>query len=154
MGYFCHKSKKMDRKLIAQRLTKMRICRNLSLTYIAEMLEITRATVYKLESGNIDTLLKYLPRLAEEYGCSEEYLLLGYEPEQSYVSVSEAKEDYAMKLDSYRENEERLSQEIKRLNKEIKTRDMLIEALRENHTNDLEKIGRLTSIIAQKKGND
>ena len=58
----------MDRMQIAHRLVRLRTGKDLSVTEVANLLEITRATVYRLERGNLDSLMKYLPGLARAYG--------------------------------------------------------------------------------------
>jgi len=143
----------MDRKLIAERLLKLRTERKMSVTHVAEKLGVTRATVYRLENGNIDSLMKYLSGLAEEYGCSEEFIFLGYEPDARYISVGEGQESYMSKLDSYKENEEKMSEEIKRLTGENDTKAGYIESLKENLANEKEKSERLRKeIVALKEG--
>ncbi|MDD6365135.1 MAG: helix-turn-helix domain-containing protein [Bacteroidales bacterium] len=134
----------MDRMQIAHRLVRLRTGKDLSVTEVANLLEITRATVYRLERGNLDSLMKYLPGLARAYGCSEEFILLGYEPSDAGLSVSDVQSDYLSKLDSYRENEERMSREIRDLKEMNSVKAELITALQENLMHEREKLGMLS----------
>lgn len=69
----------VTRKIVGERLGKMRCDNNLTQEGLAEIMDVSRLTVYKWESGKNWPTPPHLAKLAELYECSMDYLVLGIE---------------------------------------------------------------------------
>lgn len=69
----------VTRKIVGERLGKLRCDNNLTQEGLAEIMDVSRLTVYKWESGKNWPTPPHLAKLAELYECSMDYLVLGIE---------------------------------------------------------------------------
>ncbi|WP_105124971.1 helix-turn-helix domain-containing protein [Streptococcus suis] len=70
---------------LAQQIKKLRTGQNLSQDDLAEKLYISRQAVSKWENGEATPDIDKLVQLAEIFGVSLDYLVLGKEPEKEIV---------------------------------------------------------------------
>lgn len=70
---------------LTQQIKKLRIGQNLSQDDLAEKLYISRQAVSKWENGEATPDIDKLVQLAEIFGVSLDYLVLGKEPEKEIV---------------------------------------------------------------------
>ena len=69
----------VTRKIVGERLAKLRCDNNLTQEGLAESMDVSRLTIYKWESGKNWPTPLHLIKLAELYECSMDYLVLGIE---------------------------------------------------------------------------
>ena len=69
----------VTRKIVGERLGKLRCDNNLTQEGLAQIMDVSRLTVYKWESGKNWPTPPHLAKLAELYECSMDYLVLGIE---------------------------------------------------------------------------
>lgn len=67
----------VTRKIVGERLGKLRCDNNLTQEGLAGIMDVSRLTIYKWENGKNWPTLPHLAKLAELYGCSIDYLVLG-----------------------------------------------------------------------------
>ncbi|WP_228480101.1 helix-turn-helix domain-containing protein, partial [Streptococcus suis] len=72
-------------KQLAQQIKNLRTTKNLSQDELAEKLYISRQAVSKWENGEATPDIDKLVQLAEIFGVSLDYLVLGKEPEKEIV---------------------------------------------------------------------
>ncbi|HFI0350854.1 TPA: helix-turn-helix domain-containing protein [Streptococcus suis] len=72
-------------KQLAQQIRVLRTSKNLSQDELAEKLYISRQAVSKWENGEATPDIDKLVQLAEIFGVSLDYLVLGKEPEKEIV---------------------------------------------------------------------
>ncbi len=75
----------MIMKQLAQQIKNLRTTKNLSQDDLAEKLYISRQAVSKWENGEATPDIDKLVQLAEIFGVSLDYLVLGKEPEKEIV---------------------------------------------------------------------
>lgn len=75
----------MIMKQLAQQIRVLRTSKNLSQDELAEKLYISRQAVSKWENGEATPDIDKLVQLAEIFGVSLDYLVLGKEPEKEIV---------------------------------------------------------------------
>lgn len=75
----------MIMKQLAQQIKNLRTTKNLSQDELAEKLYISRQAVSKWENGEATPDIDKLVQLAEIFGVSLDYLVLGKEPEKEIV---------------------------------------------------------------------
>ncbi|HFI0644778.1 TPA: helix-turn-helix domain-containing protein [Streptococcus suis] len=80
-------------KQLAQQIKKLRIGQNLSQDDLAEKLYISRQAVSKWENGEATPDIDKLVQLAEFFGVSLDYLVLGKEPEKEIVVEQRGKKN-------------------------------------------------------------
>ena len=64
-----------DKKLLGQRLLKLREAKKISQTAVADLLGVTRTQVSDIENGKSGTSLERFCQLCEHYKVSADYLL-------------------------------------------------------------------------------
>lgn len=69
----------VTRKMVGERLGKLRCDNNLTQEGLAEIMDVSRSTICKWESGKNWPTPPHLIKLAELYECSMDYLVLGIE---------------------------------------------------------------------------
>ncbi len=69
----------VTRKIVGERIGRLRCSINLSQEKLAEIVDVSRLTVWKWEKGKYWPTLLHLVKLAELFGCSIDYLVLGTE---------------------------------------------------------------------------
>ncbi|BDZ76094.1 helix-turn-helix domain-containing protein [Claveliimonas bilis] len=69
----------VTRKIVGERLGKLRCVNNLTQERLAEIMDVSRLTIYKWESGKNWPTPPHFAKLAELYECSMDYLVLGIE---------------------------------------------------------------------------
>lgn len=73
----------MDNRSIKENIVKLRTGRKLSQEDAADRMSISRNSYRNLEKGKTKIISEQLPKLAETLGCTQEEILLGYEPDRS-----------------------------------------------------------------------
>lgn len=69
----------VTRKLVGERLAKLRCDNNLTQEGLAGIVEVSRLTIYKWETGKNWPTPPHFAKLTELYKCSLDYLVLGIE---------------------------------------------------------------------------
>lgn len=90
------------------RLSEVRVAKDLSQNEVAESIGVSRATLSSIEQGKCDTLLKYSDKLAKLYDCSEQEIIYAYKGLDYKTADADPAGTYESKLASYREENERL----------------------------------------------
>lgn len=69
----------VTRKIVGERIGRRRCSINLSQERLAEIVDVSRLTIWKWENGKCWPTLPHLAKLADLFGCSIDYLVLGTE---------------------------------------------------------------------------
>lgn len=82
--------------VFSEQLKKLRDSKNLSQEDLAQKLFVSRQSISKYETGEATPDMTNLIRLAEIFGVSLDYLILGKEPEKVVERVVETKQERPM----------------------------------------------------------